>query len=337
MKCLRLPANIKSAKSVRMLITAMAILPLPYATAMAQGWKPTKNVEIIIPTAPGGSADRTARFVQKLIQDKGLVETSIVANRPGGSGTVGMHYLLQQGNAGNHILIHTEPLVTNRITSRSNLSYADFTPIALLTTEAVVFSVNANSPIKTGKDLIDMLRKDPTSVSMTGGSAIGNNAHIAIGMIGQIAKFDTKKLKMVVFNSGGEAATALLGGHIDMYMSTITPVMAHVQSGKLRSIAVTSPQRLPGAAAGIPTWKELGIDMTYASWRVAVAGKGLSSEQVTFWENVFRQVTASDEWKKDLEVNYLHNAYLDSAKTKKYLDDQNKQLTMVMKGLGLAK
>jgi putative tricarboxylic transport membrane protein len=337
MKYLRLHANIKSAISVRMLITAAAILLLPQAAVLAQGWKPARNVEIIIPTTTGGSADRTGRFLQKLFQEKGLVETSTVVNRPGGSGTVGMHYLLQQGKLGNHILIHTEPLVSNRITTRSNLSYADFTPIALLTTEYMVFSVNANSPIKTGKDLVEMLRRDPASVSISGGSAIGNNSHMAIGQVGQIAKFDSKKLKIVVFNSGGEATAALLGGHIDALITTVIPVMPHIQSGKLRAIAITAPQRLSGPAAIIPTWKEQGIDMTYASWRVAVANKGLTPEQLAFWDNTFRQVTSSDEWKKDLEANYLQNAYLDRARTQQYLDAQNKQLTVVLKGLGLAK
>ncbi len=327
---------LKQAKSALMLIVATAVLAAPFTTAMAQGWKPTRAVEIIVPTATGGSADRTGRFLQKLFQDKGLIETSTVANRPGGSGTVGMHYLLQNGKAGNHFLIHTEPLVTNRITGRSNLGYADFTPIALLTNEYMVFTVNANSPIRTGKDLIEMLRQDPTSVSMSGGSAVGNNSHMAIGQVGQAAKFDTKKLKIVTFNSGGEATAALLGGHIDLFISTVIPVMPHIQSGKLRSIAITAPQRLTGAAAVIPTWKEQGVDMTYASWRAAVVSKGLAPEQLAFWDDVFQKVTSSEEWKKDLEANYLQNAYLDRAKTQQFLDSQNKQLTIVLKGLGLA-
>ena len=318
------------------LIVTTAVLTMPSGAVMAQYWKPSRAVEIIIPTAAGGSADRTGRILQKLFQDKGLIENSVVANRPGGSGSVGMHYLLQQGNAGNQILIHTEPLVTNRITGRSNLSYADFAPIALLTTEYMVFTVNANSSIKTGKDLIEILRKDPASISMSGGSAVGNNSHMAIGQVGQAAKIDIKKLKIVTFNSGGEATTALLGGHIDMFISTVIPVMPHLQSGKLRIIAITAPHRLSGAAAVIPTWKEQGINMTYSSWRVAVAGKALSGEQLDFWDNMFRQVTASDEWKKDLDDNYLQNAYLDRVKTRQFLEDQNKKMAVVLKGLGLA-
>lgn len=304
--------------------------------AYAQGWNPTRNVEIIIPTSTGGSADRTGRFLQQLLQDKGLVKSSTVTNRPGGSGTVAMHYLRQQGNGGNHILIHTEPLVTNFITTRSNLGYADFTPIALLTTEYMVFTVNADSAIKTGKDLIDALRRDPGAISLSGGSATGNNSHMAIGRVGQVAKIDTRKLKIVTFNSGGQATVALLGGHIDLLISTVIPVMPHIQSGKLRAIAITAPKRLSGAAAAIPTWKEQGIDMTYESWRVAVAGKDLSPEQLAYWDKVFMQITSTDEWKKDLEANYLQNAYLDRPATKRYLDAQSKQLGGVLKGLGLA-
>lgn len=305
--------------------------------ALAQNWKPARNVEIIIPTATGGSADRAGRFVQRLLQEKGLVESSTVVNRPGGSGTVAMHYLMQQTKSPNHILIHTEPLVSNLITTRSNLGHADFTPLALLTTEYMVFSVNANSPIKSGKDLVDMLRKDPASVTMSGGSAVGNNSHMAMGLVGQAAKFDPRKLKIVTFNSGGEATTALLGGHIDLIVTTVIPVMPHIQSGRLRAIAVSAPKRLPGAAAGIPTWREQGIDVVYESWRVAMQPKGLSPEQLAYWDRVFQQLTASEEWKKDLEANYLQNAYLDRAGTQRYLDEQSKRLGSVLRSLGLAK
>jgi putative tricarboxylic transport membrane protein len=310
------------------------------AAAYAQSvtaWKPSRNVEIVVPTTTGGSADRTARTLQRIFQDAKLVPTSVVVNKPGGGGAVSLAHLQSQGGDPHDIVIHTEPLLTNQIMGRQAMNHTDFTPLGLLTTESLVYSVRSDSPVKSGKDLLDRLRQDPASVPMSVGSALGNNSHIAVGLLGRRAGVDVKKLRIVVFNSGGEAAAALLGGHIDLFISTVTPVLPHIQSGKLRAIAVTAEQRLTGDAAGIPTWKEQGFDGTYSSWRVAIGPKGLSAPQIAFWEDVLARATQTEEWKKDLVQSHLRGSYRNSAETRKFLDEQNATLKGVLSDLGLAK
>lgn len=308
--------------------------------AMAQptpGWKPSKNVEIIVPTATGGGADRMGRSILQILQSHGWIEAGTVVNRPGGGGAIGLNYLHQQASDPHFVLMHTEPLVTNRIMGRNPLDYSVVTPIALLTFEDLIYTVRADSPIKDGRDLLEMLRKDPTSVAMSVGSAVGNNSHMAMGMVGRRAGVDIQKLKVVIFKSGGEATTALLGGHIDLFISTLTPVMRHIEAGKLRAIAVTSDQRLSGAAATIPTWREQGVDVAFSSWRVAVAAKGITQAQAAFWEETFGRLVQTEEWRKDLDHYFLRDAYLRSADTRKFLDEQKIRLQSILGALGLAK
>jgi putative tricarboxylic transport membrane protein len=318
-------------------LAALAIAWTAAATAQPAGWKPGKNVEIIVPTSPGGGADRTGRTIQRILQGERWVESATVANRPGGGGAIGLNYLHQQSGDPHFLLIHSEPLVTNRIMGRNPLDHSVVTPIALLTFEDLVYTVRADSPIKDGRDLLEMLRKDPTSVSMSVGSAIGNNSHMATGLVGKTAGINVQKLKLVTFKSGGEARTALLGGHIDLFVSTLTPVMQHIESGKLRAIAVTSERRLGGEAAGIPTWKEQGVDVSFATWRVAVAAKDITPAQVAFWDETFARLAKSEEWTKDFDRFFLRNAYQNSAGTRKFLAEQETRLQGILSALGLAK
>lgn len=323
------------------LACAAAMLAFGWAIAAvaqpAPGWKPGKNVEIIVPTATGGGADRFGRSIQRILQGHGWIESATVVNKPGGGGAIGLNYLHQQDGDPHFVLLHTEPLVTNRIMGRNPLDYSVVTPIALLTFEDLIYSVRADSPIKDGRDLLEMLRKDPTSVAMSVGSAVGNNSHMAMGMVGRQAGVDVQKLKIVIFKSGGEATTALLGGHIDLFISTLTPVLRHIEAGKLRAIAVTSDRRLSGAAATIPTWKEQGADVAFSSWRVAVAAKGITPAQVAFWEETFGRLVQTEEWRKDLDRYFLRDAYLSSADTRKFLNEQQSRLQGILGALGLAK
>src|SRR5258706_8046574 len=173
-------------------------------------WKPEKNVEIIAGAAVGGGTDITSRVAQKIIQDRRLVDSSTVVNKPGGGQTIAWAYLNQHMGDGHYISIINEPFVTNRIMGVSPLDYNDFTPLALLFDEYVIFAVKPESPIKSGKDIVNRLRAGADTVTFAFGSSRGNNTHLAIGLVGKLAGVQTSNMKIVVFGSGGAATTALL-------------------------------------------------------------------------------------------------------------------------------
>jgi putative tricarboxylic transport membrane protein len=151
------------------------------------------------------------------------------------------------------------------------------------------------------------------------------------------AGVDIRKLRTVVFKSGGESVVALMGGHVDLAVGAPEQAMQHVQSGKVRPLAVAAPQRLAGAFAAVPTWKEQGINVMADTWRGIVGPKGLGDAQITFWDRTLAQMVATEDWKKDVEKNLWEPAYRNSAETRKFLDEEYRALRAVIVDLGLTK
>jgi len=306
--------------------------------AGAQGWSPSRNVEIVVGSAPGGSNDKTARAVEKAIVDAKLIPTSItVVNRPGGGSSIAFNYVNQKKGDAHTLLIGTTALLTNHIVGTSPLSYMDFTPIASLFNDYVVFAVNANSSIKTGRDLIAKLKENPQSVSIGFATTLGSHNHIAAGLLAKSVGVNARNLKAIAFKGSAEAVTQLLGGHIDMVTTAAGNVAGHLAGGRLRVIGVSSDKRFPGAFAEVPTWKEQGANLVYGGWRAIMAPKGITPEQVAYWEGVLRKATQTPEWKAGLEKNYWSDDFVTSAQFSKDIAKDYNDIKAVLVDIGLAK
>lgn len=317
----------------RLAAVALLIAAVP---AVAQEWKPERNVEVIVPSGPGGGTDKTGRTVQSLLQNLKLVDQSTVVNRPGAGGRLGLLYLNQHAGDGHFVSVSTVPLLTNHINGSSDVTYTDVTPLAQLFSEYILFAVRADSPIKTGKDLAQRLKQDPQSLSI-GVTAAGGTSHMVAGLVVSKAGGDARRLKVVVFKAGGEVTTALLGGHVDVVPAPVANLLPHIKSGKLRALAISSSRRLPAELAQIPTWRELGIDAVFDTWRGMVGPRGMSAGQIAYWDQVFSRLTQADAWKKDLAQNYWDDNYLNSSQSKAYLDREYKDFKSILGDLGLLK
>jgi len=305
---------------------------------MAQGWSPQKNVEIIVGSAPGGSNDKTARQVERTLTDHKLIKVPIsVVNKAGGGGSIAFTYVSQRPGDGQMLLVGTTALLSNHITGRSKLRHTDFTPIASLFNDYVVFAVNANSPIKSGKDLIARLKKDPQSVAIGFATALGSHNHIAAGLLMKAIGGNARNLKAVAYKGSSEAVTNLLGGHIDLVTTAAGNVAAHVAAGRLRVVGVAAPKRFGGALAQVPTWKEQGVDLVFGGWRAIMGPKGLTPAQIAFWEGALRKCTETQEWKVDLDRNFWSDDFTTGAQFAKDLDNDYAAMKSVLVELGLAK
>ncbi|MEO6409671.1 MAG: tripartite tricarboxylate transporter substrate binding protein [Burkholderiaceae bacterium] len=312
---------------------AAATLPL-----FARGWTPQTNVEIVVGSAPGGSNDKTARAIEKIVTGKKLIPgTLTVVNRPGGGGNLQLSYMTQHAGDPHFLMVTTPTLLSAQITGNSPLGTADFTLIASMVNDYVVYVVNAESTITSGKDLVERLKKNPRSVSMGFSTGIGTHNHIAAALLMKRIGGDPKALKVVAFKGAADAITTLMGGHIDMVTTAAGNVAPHVASGKLRALAVAAPQRLAGDMAAVPTWKEQGVDLVWGNWRAIMGPKGLTPAQVTSWEAVLRKVVESPEWKQDLALNYWSDDFNTGAQFKKDLADDEAAMRLVLVELGLAK
>ena len=144
-------------------------------------------------------------------------------------------------------------------------------------------------------------------------------------------------MRTVVFPSGPDSVTNVLGGHVDVVTGALGVVEPHWRSGTIRILAITAPKRLSGEFAGIPTWREQGIDAVVSNWRFVIAPPGLTEEQVAFWDDLFRRTVALAEWMKLTEKHQWVDDYVPSRDGRKYLEQEDAEQRAILTELGLAK
>jgi putative tricarboxylic transport membrane protein len=314
------------------------VLAAAAAPAFAQAWAPQKNVEIVAASVPGGSNDNTARTVERALAATKLVPTTMtIVNKPGGGGNIAATYVAQRAGDPHHLLVTTSSIGSNHIVGASTLTAADFTPIAIMLQDYVAFGVAVNSPLKTGKDLAERLKKDPRSLSVGFANTFGGSRHVAAGLLLKSLGGNPRELKPVVFKGSAEAIVAVLGGHIDLVVIGAGNSIAHIANGRMRVLAVGAPQRLGGALANVPTWREQGVNVVSGSWRGIFAPKGLTAAQLAYWENAMRKVSETPEWKADIEKNFWTDHFVTGAALKKELEQEYAADKAVLTDLGLAK
>ncbi len=279
------------------------------AVVLAQGsqpgWKPDKPVELIIGAAPGGANDRIGRSIQRMLQDGRVVPTAInIVNKPGGGQSIATAYLNTHPANPHYLGLASSSWLTTVAAGRGTVTHRDLTPIVKLLDEYQVYFVKADSPIVSGRDIIDRLRNDPASLSFGFSTAIGNPLHLSIANIARQAGADPIRLKTVVFNSGTDTAAQVAGGHLDIGVQSPGSAMQFALSGKVRIIAVAAPRRLGGALANIPTLREQGIDVNAAVFYTIFGPKGLDGAQIAYWDAALSGIMQSDALKKDLDINF---------------------------------
>lgn len=290
---------------------------LSITAAQAQpAWKPDRVVEIIVGTAPGAAPDKTARLIQRLWQTRGLFEGPVtVVNKPGGGNLIAWNYLNQHAGNGHYQMIGNFNVLLSRAVGQSPYAHTDYSWVAMLFDEFFAVSVRADSALMTGRDLAARLLKDAGALSIGVSTSIGGANHLSAALALQRAGVDPRRVKFVAFKGSAESVTALLGGHVDAVATAVSAVVPHVRNGQLRAIAVSSPQRLGGTFAAVPTWAEQGIKGTMTNFRAVIAPKGTDAAVVKFWEARYAALAAQDEWKKDLETNLWEWNFLDAGKT----------------------
>ena len=327
----------RGARSLTLAVI-VAILWSAGALGAGAGWKPDKPIEIVAPSGPGGTTDRTARVIARILTQNKLVDVPVnVVNKPGGSGIVGLTYLDQHPGDPHYVIIATTAAISNHIMGLIPYNHTRFTPLAMLFDEYLAVNARADSEIKTGRNLIERLRKDPQSVSFGISTSIGGANHTTLMVALRAGGVDLKRVKTVVFNGGAASTTALLGGHVDAINTAPGNMVQHLVSGKLRSLAVSAPQRLGGAFAAVPTWKEQGVNAVSSSWRGLMGPRGLSAEQIAYWDHVLAALTKTEDWKKDLQDNYWDDGYADAKTTRKRLDEEYAEYKAILTELGAAK
>ncbi len=324
---------------MRKVLHAMVIGMVTLTHAWAQpAWRPEKQVEIILPTAPGGGNDVVARLIAKMLQEQKTVTTPVlVVNKAGGNQALALVYLIQHAGDPHFLKVGTTTLFTNQIQGLTQAPYTELPALGLATIDYGAFLVAANSPFKTMKDLTERLKTDPDSVAFSV-VARGGTSHAVTAMTARAVGADPKRLKIVVYKTSAEATTALMGGHIQASISSIAGSTPAVVAGQLRMLAIDGPQRKAGPISDVPTLTELGLQVPMlANWRVVFGAKGITPAQIAFWEDTLARAFAGDEWKAWTAKNDAAAPSLRGAALQKYLAEQYTYMRNVLGELGLAK
>lgn len=314
--------------------SASALCASPPQTA----WQPSKPIEYIVPAGAGAALDTAARVIKQTMESQRIVvQPIIVVNKAGGGGALMNAYLDQRAGDATVLATIAPTLLTSRITGQLKQTYADFTPLAVLFNDYVAVAVRNDSPIRTAADLIDRLKKADTRLSVGVAAAIGNHVHIGIALPVKAAGVDLKKLGAVAYKSSSESVTGMLSGDLDLVASTTSNLVTLMTAGKLRIIAISSPARLGGALAEVPTWKEQGIDVQLVASQGVMGPRGLSDEQIAYWERAFSQLQRSADYMALLERHYWTANFMPRREALKYYDAQYAAWKQTLTDLGIAK
>ena len=319
-------------------LLAGSCLLAPLAQAQTQAtWKPTERINFVIGVAPGGTVDLYARGIKDTLDTLKLVngQTILVENKVGAGGALAMQLLKSQSGNANYLGTFHTGAIAGAVTGLIKADPRDFTPVAMLVEETSLVAVRADSPLKTGTDLVDALKADPTKLRIAVAPALGQNTHMAIAKPLKAAGVAIDKLTIAPFRSSGESVTALIGGHVDVVSATAPVILPQVQAGKLRIIASAAPEPGTGPLAGVKTWREQGVPADYVSYNGVMLPPGVNAEQIRFWEDALRKVSQDKNWISLVERSGNKPIFRGYVESHRYLMSEWKATTELAASLNL--
>ncbi|MGG4343843.1 Bug family tripartite tricarboxylate transporter substrate binding protein [Paenibacillus lautus] len=327
------------------IITAALVLAMSLTacngTGSSAGEYPKKPFIVTAPSGAGGGWDKTARSLTKVLTETKLIEqTMTVENKPGGGGTVFLaEYVAKDNKDPYKLFVSSPPILINNLKKEGNspFGYKDVTPLAQMTKDFGAIAVPANSKFIDLQSLVDAIKADPTSVTLAGGSAPGSMDHLISVLPAFKSGVDPRTVKYLSYDGGGEAIAALLGNNADAIGTDISSLGSYLKAGKIKILAVTSSERLAGDFADVPTLKELGLDAEFTIWRGVFGPKGLSEEQLAFWDKTLKELSENEVWQKELVANDWASEYRNAADFKAFLEEQEQDVQELLTALGMQK
>lgn len=316
---------------------ALAAAALALATPASAAFAPERP-ECIAPSNPGGGWDAICRNSANVFQKTGaLKSTMYVTNMPGGSGAVAIANVITKRKGDNDLLVAASNSLTFTMAAgRTPHSYADVTPLAQIAAEYGGFFVKADSKYKNLGDLVAALKANPASVSFAGGSAPGSMDHIKVALLAKAVGVDPTKIVYVPFQGGGEAITALLGGHTDAATIDLAEASAQLEAGKVRCLALLSDKRST-KYKDLPTTVEQGVKATFNTWRGIYMAPGVSAEAAQFWTEALKKMVASPEWNHEREKLGWEPTTRFGDEFKGFVKEEHERYKALLKELGFAK
>jgi tripartite-type tricarboxylate transporter receptor subunit TctC len=288
---------------------------------------PDRPIRLVVPFAPGGGTDTIARTLAAAMSTE-LGKQIIIDNKPGAGTILGTDAVAKSAPDGYNIVIATFAHAVNP-SLVPKLPYAQdkaFAPITLIGKGPNVLVVRADSPYKTVKDIVDAARAKPGTLTYAS-QGNGTSAHLAGEMLTNLAGI---QMTHVPYRGAGPAITDLMGGQVDMIFGTAAAVSPFVQSGKLRAIAVTSPQPSP-SLKGIPTIAATVPGYAVESWYGLYAPAGTPPDVIQKLSAAAKKAARSPEFAKRIEQEGLEVTASDPAELDRYVKAEEVRWRKIVK------
>jgi putative tricarboxylic transport membrane protein len=298
---------------------------------------PSERLSIMAPADPGGGWDETARAFQQAIRDSKVSgQGAEVYNVPGAGGTLGLSQLVSKNEGDpNQLMVMGLVMLGAIETNRSSVDLTQVTPISTLTEEAEAIVVPAKSPYKTLGDLMDALKRDPSSIAWAGGSA-GGTDQLLVGLLAKAVGADPARTKYVAHDGGGEAIAAILSGSVDAGVSGVSEFADQVEAGKMRVLAVSGDESLDVGGTKAPAIKDEGYDVVLTNWRGIVAPPGLSDAERDKVVAFVDKVRATPAWKENVKRFGWTEVAKSGAEFESFLQSEEQRVKQLVSDLGLA-
>ncbi|WP_433274944.1 Bug family tripartite tricarboxylate transporter substrate binding protein [Actinosynnema sp. CS-041913] len=313
---------------------AVVVLVPPLLTSGVESSSTLRSLRVLVPNAPGGGYDVTARTAAKAMEDAELIRNAEVFNLPGAGGTVGLGRTVNERGNGKLVMSMGLGVVGSVYTNKSPSSLLDTTPIAKLIEEPDIVVVGKDSPYRSLDQLLTAWKADPGAVPVGGGSSPGGPDHLAPMLIAKAVGLEPRQVNYIPFDGGGELLASVLGGKVAFGVSGVGEYRDQIEAGQLRVLAVTSATRLSGVDA--PTLREAGVDVEFNNWRGVVAPPGIPDADRARLVDLFTDLHGTPQWREALARNGWTDAFAPGAEFGSFLAEENERVATVLKDLGLA-
>lgn len=303
------------------------------SSASAQEKFPSRPIEIIVPTAAGGGTDIAFRMLAEIAEPI-LGQKVVVSNKVGGGGMIGMTAIVRAKPDGYTLGgLWNAPLTMTPHMQPAPYSPNDYTTVTLADSAATIFCTKADFPASNGREFIETLKANPGKYTY-GNDGVGGTLHLAAERI--FSKVGVKA-RPVPFAGAGETLKNFLGGHIDIYAGSITPILPYLKDGTAKCLLVTTAKRvdsIPQAAS----LTDIGIpEAQTVLWHGLIAPNGIPADRLALLESAFRQAARSDKFREYMQPRGIEVNAASGAEFRKLIDSEYAAMGDVMKGLGLAK
>lgn len=286
--------------TLRISIVALGAAAALLASVAQAG--PLDKSECIAPAKPGGGFDLTCKLAQTALQEgKFISDPMRVSYMPGGIGAVAYNAIVaQRPGENNTIVAYSGGSLLNLAQGKfGRYNESDVRWLAAVGTDYGAVIVADNSPIKSIKDLVAAIKADPSKVVFGAGGSVGSQDWMKAALTARAAGLDPKAMRFVAFEGGGEAITALQGGHVQVYSGDASEAEEQIKAGaKIRVLAILADKRVEGSLSSVPTMKEQGFDVQWPIIRGFYMGPKVSDADFKVWSDTFAKMMATPAYDK---------------------------------------